>query len=82
MAVLTIRKLDDRVRDRLRLRAAAHGRSMEEEVRRILADAVSDKDEDIDLVDLALELFGPKNGVDLKLDDIQFGMGEPAKFDE
>ena len=36
MATLTIRNLDDAVRDRLRQRAAEHGHSMEEEVRQIL----------------------------------------------
>ena len=36
MATLTIRNLDDAVRDRLRRRAAVHGHSMEEEVRQIL----------------------------------------------
>lgn len=39
MANLTIRNLPDDVRDRLRLRAAEHGRSMEAEAREILADA-------------------------------------------
>ncbi|MCC6831562.1 MAG: Arc family DNA-binding protein [Thermoleophilia bacterium] len=40
MASLSIRDLDDAVRDRLRLRAAGHGRSMEAEVRAILTAAV------------------------------------------
>jgi phosphopantothenoylcysteine decarboxylase/phosphopantothenate--cysteine ligase len=39
MASLTIRKLDDAVRDRLRLRAAHNGRSVEDEVRVILREA-------------------------------------------
>ena len=39
MAVLTIRNLPDEVRDRLRLRAAKAGRSMEAEVRAILTQA-------------------------------------------
>ena len=39
MAVLTIRNLPDEVRDRLRLRAAKSGRSMEAEVRVILTEA-------------------------------------------
>src|ERR1700761_9656507 len=39
MASLTIRKLDDAVRDELRLRAARNGRSVEDEVRVILRDA-------------------------------------------
>lgn len=36
MASLTIRKLDDSLKARLRVRAAHHGRSMEEEARAIL----------------------------------------------
>ncbi len=41
MASLTIRGLDDETRDRLRVRAAQHGRSMEAEVRAILHDLLS-----------------------------------------
>lgn len=40
MATLTIRNLDEATKRRLRVRAAEHGRSMEEEARRILRDAV------------------------------------------
>ena len=40
MASITIRKLDDAVKSRLRIRAARHGRSMEEEAREILKVAV------------------------------------------
>ncbi len=40
MATLTIRNLPDRIRDRLRLRAAKRGVSMEAEARSILAQAV------------------------------------------
>lgn len=41
MAVMTIRDLDDEVRDRLRVRAAQNRRSMEAEVRAILTAAVA-----------------------------------------
>jgi plasmid stability protein len=41
MATLTIRNVDDDLRARLRQRAARHGRSMEAEVRAILADALT-----------------------------------------
>lgn len=41
MASLTIRKLDDQTKARLRVRAAHHGRSMEAEVRVILQDALA-----------------------------------------
>lgn len=40
MATLTIRDLDDRVKQTLRERAARHGVSMEQEARLILRDAV------------------------------------------
>ena len=42
MAVLNIRNLPDDVRDRLRVRAARRGRSMEAEVRAILTAAVTE----------------------------------------
>lgn len=40
MSTLTIRQVDDDVKKRLQVRAANNGRSMEAEVRAILADAV------------------------------------------
>lgn len=43
MAQLVVRNLDDTVKEKLRRRAAAHGRSMEEEVRAILRDAVKEE---------------------------------------
>ena len=42
MASITIRNLDDDVKTRLRVRAAEHHRSMEEEARVLLREAVSD----------------------------------------
>jgi len=44
MASLTIRRLDDDLKQRLRLRAARNGRSMEDEVRTILRGAAGGKD--------------------------------------
>ncbi len=41
MAMLTIRNLDDDLKAQLRIRAAQHGLSMEEEVRRILQQALA-----------------------------------------
>lgn len=40
MAALTIRNIDDAVKQALRIRAAKHGVSMEEEARRILGEAL------------------------------------------
>jgi phosphopantothenoylcysteine decarboxylase/phosphopantothenate--cysteine ligase len=45
MASLTVRQLDDRLKKQLRLRAAKHGRSVEDEVRNILRSAAADADE-------------------------------------
>lgn len=41
MAAITIRDLDDAAKERLRVRAAMNGRSMEAEARSLLEDAVS-----------------------------------------
>ena len=42
MASLTVRQLDDKLKKRLRLRAAKNGRSVEDEVRTILRSAAAD----------------------------------------
>ena len=44
MASLTVRQLDDTLKKLLRLRAARHGRSMEDEVRVILREAAAESD--------------------------------------
>ena len=41
MATITIRQLDEKTKTRLRVRAAYHGRSMEEEAREILRSALT-----------------------------------------
>jgi plasmid stability protein len=41
MASITVRNIDPKLKARLRVRAARHARSMEEEVRVILRDAVA-----------------------------------------
>ena len=41
MPTLTIRQLDEKTKTRLRVRAAHHGRSMEEEAREILRSALT-----------------------------------------
>ena len=44
MAQVIVRKLEDTVKRKLQRRAARHGRSMEEEIREILRDAVKEGD--------------------------------------
>ncbi len=62
MANLSVRKLDENIVAKLRYRAAQHGVSMEEEVRRIIEQAVSVPAR---LGDVALEFFGEESGVEL-----------------
>ena len=59
MASLSVRRIDDETVAHLRVRAAKHGVSMEEEVRRILQRAVATPER---LGDLAVRLFSPAYG--------------------
>jgi antitoxin FitA len=65
MAAISVRDLDDRVRERLRVRAARNGRSMEAEIRAILTEAVSEPAPRADLFTTLLDRFGAAGGVDL-----------------
>jgi len=67
VSAVSIRNLDDRVKERLRVRAARHGRSMEAEMRAILTDAVSESGEDTGLFQALLDRFGQLGGVDLDI---------------
>ena len=58
MASITIRNLDDEVKARLRVRAASNGRSVEEEVRLILRDAVGSKPGSRNLVSISARTLG------------------------
>ena len=65
MASITIRNLDDDVKTRLRMRAASHGRSMEEEARLILREAVEGKRGPENLASAIRARFAPFGGVEL-----------------
>ena len=80
MASITIRNLDDDVKSRLRLRAAGSGRSMEEEARLILRDAVGRRPSSNNLANIIRTRFGPSKGVDLELPPRNAGR-EPPSFD-
>lgn len=67
MAAVSIRNLDERVKERIRVRAARHGRSMEAEMRAILTNAVSEPVEDQGLFGALLDRFGALGGVELDL---------------
>ncbi len=68
MATLTIRQLDEKTKSRLRIQAAQHGRSMEQEAREILRSAlVPTRKQEKSLVEAIRERFGPLGGVELEL---------------
>ena len=68
MAAITIRQLDESVKSRLRVRAALHGRSMEEEVREILRAALGAAPPVRgNLAERIRQRFAPFGGVELKL---------------
>ena len=81
MASITIRNLDEDVKTRLRVRAAENGRSMEEEARVILREAVGREDVPAKGLGTAIhELFKPFGGVELELPPRE-SMREPPRFD-
>ena len=67
MASITIRNLDDDVKRRLRVRAAEHGRSMEEEARDILRQVVGQRSAPKNLGQSIHQRFAALGGVDLAL---------------
>lgn len=82
MAQVLVRNLDDRVKTKLQRRAKLHGRSMEEEVREILRDAVKEvprKEEGFGT--RAAKLFADC-GLDAPIPELRGYLIEPMKFDE
>ena len=68
MTSITIRNLDDDVKTRLCVRAAEHHRSMEEEVRLILSEAVDGgRAGPRDLAKFTHDCFAPLGGVEIEL---------------
>ena len=65
MSTLTIRNIDTAVKERLRVRAARNGRSMEAEVRAILAEAAgTEAASQVNLAEAIRRRFAPFGGVD------------------
>jgi plasmid stability protein len=81
-ASITIRNLDRALKERLRVRAAQHGQSMEAEARRILQAALAPQETPParHLYDRVRARFAPLGGVDLEpppRDPVR----EPPRFD-
>ncbi len=68
MASITIRQMEESTKRKLRIRAAHHGRSMEQEAREILKSALNQPDEQpINLAEAIRKRFARFGGVDLKI---------------
>ena len=82
MASITIRNLDETLKRKLRVRAARHGRSMEEEARQILRSALAEKAGGAtNLFDAIRRRIEPLGGVDLEIPPRE-PIREPPRFDE
>jgi len=82
MSSITIRNLDPAIKERLRVRAAERGHSMEAEARRILQTAldVSGRPPGRNLYERIHARFAPLGGVDLELPPRE-PVREPPRFD-
>jgi len=68
MAALTIRRLDEKTKTRLRIRASYHGRSMEEEAREILRAALTTSARTKgNLAEAIRRRFAPFSGIEISL---------------
>jgi plasmid stability protein len=81
MASLTIRRLDDGVKARLRIRAAEHGRSMEEEARHLLTKALAEEPKQpLNLFESIRRRIEPLGGVELEI-PARAPMRDPPTFE-
>jgi len=84
MATLTIRNLDEHTKAQLRIQAARHGRSMEEEARTILRAAIESSQPDAQVQGLGSRIqahFAKLGGVELDLPE-RTSVPTPAEFDQ
>lgn len=81
MASITIRDIDDRLKARLRLQAAQHGHSMEQEAREILRTALSTgRSRNGSLVDSMRARIEPLGGIELEIAPRE-SIREPVNLD-
>ena len=83
MASITIRNLDETLKQRLRVRAAEHNHSMEEEVREILQQTLvsAPRESGLDLFERIRARFAPLGGVALEI-PAREPVSDPPDFGE
>lgn len=82
MTTLTIRNVEPSVEDRLRVRAARNGRSMEAELRHIITDAVDGETaSQPNLADAIRRRFLPFGGADDIAPHLPAPIGDPPRFE-
>jgi plasmid stability protein len=81
MTTLTIRNVEPALKERLRVRAARNGRSMEAELRHILSTALrGEKDREINLAEAIRRRLLPFGGVEIEPHP-PVAVGKPPAFD-
>jgi plasmid stability protein len=82
MAQFIVRDLEDDVKARLKRRAAHHGRSMEEEVRHILRDAVKRQNQRVGKLGSRIAARFAKVGLTTDLPELRGQVPKSAEFDK
>ena len=82
MAQVIVREIEDDVKARLKRRAARHKRSMEEEVRHILRNAVRDEGRAADKLGTRIAARFARTGLDRDLPELRGQAPRAARFDE
>ena len=82
MAQLVIRNIENEVKVRLQRRAKRHGRSMEEEVREILRNAVIQEVSAVDRLGTDISALFARVGLDTDIAELQGHEIEPISLNE
>ena len=83
MTTLTIRNVDPEIKERLRMRAARHGRSMEAELRHILNVSLrAEKHQEVNLAEAIRRRFLPFGGVEELEPHPPVSVGNPVALDQ
>jgi antitoxin FitA len=82
MAQFVVRNIENRVKTRLQHRARQNGRSMEEEVRDILRNAVNEPDVPTGGLGTEISSLFAKAGLDFDIPELRGHEIKPASFEE